>query len=628
MINRPTNFKIITCAVIMLFITVATALNAQTPQSSNCNAEKPVKVFDGKVMPSDFDLSTVKSESIESVNVIRPDSINKVADLIALYGENAKNGVVLIKTRKKEADCIETKHTYDSDLIETIPAVEINDKIYTVIEQMPQFPGGDGAMMNLIVKYIRYPESAIRNGIQGRVIVRFIVSETGNVSKTEVLKSIDPACDKEAIRVVQLLPNFIPGKQNGKNVAVWYTLPVTFKLEDNQSKPGNPKLIAIDNEKLPLNFDINVLKADEIDTGYVVLPTSTNEKKELVQKYGSDAEKGVIEIYSKRFKRLKQEIKNDPWDTIARIDPNDKNAIYPLISIDKQPEFKGGNKEFQNFISVNLVYPEICKENLISGYVVVQFIVDKNGKTKDVVVKNKVHQLLADEAIRLIRSLPDWTPGEKGGEKVNVSITVPIKFKIRGVYLLDDNLTTEKESSVDRQLIVLDNSILPYGFDLNWLNSDEIMTTKLIVPQNIEEEKRFRLKYGPASLKGIVYATSKKYHAEHTTDTVGNKIYQVIEQMPQFPGGELELMKYIANNIKYPVMAQQTGVQGRVIVRFVVARTGEVDHVEVIRSLNTDCDKEAVRVVKLLPKFIPGKQKGENVAVWYTLPITFKLEVH
>ena len=110
------------------------------------------------------------------------------------------------------------------------------------------------------------------------------------------------------------------------------------------------------------------------------------------------------------------------------------------------------------------------------------------------------------------------------------------------------------------------------------------------------------------------------------TQVEEEKVYQVIEQMPQFPGGEGELLGYINKNIKYPVIAQENGIQGKVILRFVVSKTGQVDRVEVVRSLDPACDKEAIRVVKSLPKFIPGKQNGVNVAVWYTLPVTYKLE--
>lgn len=104
------------------------------------------------------------------------------------------------------------------------------------------------------------------------------------------------------------------------------------------------------------------------------------------------------------------------------------------------------------------------------------------------------------------------------------------------------------------------------------------------------------------------------------------KVFNAVEQMPQFPGGEAELMKYISNNIKYPTMAMENNIQGRVVVQFVVTSTGKIGEVKVVRSKDPDLDKEAVRVVKSLPNFIPGKMNGQAVNVWYTLPITFKLQ--
>ena len=98
-----------------------------------------------------------------------------------------------------------------------------------------------------------------------------------------------------------------------------------------------------------------------------------------------------------------------------------------------------------------------------------------------------------------------------------------------------------------------------------------------------------------------------------------------MEQMPQYPGGETELLNFISKNLKYPESAIKNKIQGKVTMRFVVTESGEVDKVEVLRSLQADCDKEAIRVVKSLPKFIPGKQSGKLVSVWYTLPVNFKL---
>lgn len=105
-----------------------------------------------------------------------------------------------------------------------------------------------------------------------------------------------------------------------------------------------------------------------------------------------------------------------------------------------------------------------------------------------------------------------------------------------------------------------------------------------------------------------------------------DEIFTAVEQMPQFPGGEAELMKYIQKNLKYPPVAMENNIQGRVVVQFVVTKTGKIGEVKVARGRDPDLDKEAVRVVKSLPDFIPGKMNGQSVNVWYTLPITFKLQ--
>ena len=104
------------------------------------------------------------------------------------------------------------------------------------------------------------------------------------------------------------------------------------------------------------------------------------------------------------------------------------------------------------------------------------------------------------------------------------------------------------------------------------------------------------------------------------------EIFKSVEQMPQFPGGEAALMKFLASHINYPPMAAENNVQGRVVVQFVVAKTGKVGEVKVVRNVDKDLDREAIRVCQALPKFTPGRQNGRPVSVWYTLPIQFKLQ--
>ena len=104
------------------------------------------------------------------------------------------------------------------------------------------------------------------------------------------------------------------------------------------------------------------------------------------------------------------------------------------------------------------------------------------------------------------------------------------------------------------------------------------------------------------------------------------KVFDVVEQMPSFPGGDAELMKFLNSHIKYPAVAEENGIQGRVVATFVVERDGSITDVKVIKSVDPPLDKEAIRVLKSMPKWIPGKQNGSAVRVKYTVPVTFRLQ--
>lgn len=105
-----------------------------------------------------------------------------------------------------------------------------------------------------------------------------------------------------------------------------------------------------------------------------------------------------------------------------------------------------------------------------------------------------------------------------------------------------------------------------------------------------------------------------------------NVVFQVVERMPSFPGGDAALFKFLNDNVKYPVIAQENGIQGRVICQFVVNRDGSIVDVEVVRSVDPSLDKEAIRVIKSMPNWIPGLQRNKPVRVKYTLPVNFRLQ--
>lgn len=110
------------------------------------------------------------------------------------------------------------------------------DEVLKTAATMPQFPGGDAALMRFIAINIRYPQTAQDNNIQGKVVVQFVVTKTGQVGPVNVVRGVDPALDAEAVRVCKLLPDFSPGRNSaGEPVNVWYTLPINFRLQSAKS---------------------------------------------------------------------------------------------------------------------------------------------------------------------------------------------------------------------------------------------------------------------------------------------------------------------------------------------------------------------------------------------------------
>ena len=169
---------------------------------------QPLIVVDG-VLDAVSDLSEINPSDIVSISVLKDVSST------AIYGSRGANGVILITT-KKSASAETEEETY---------------QLFQVVEEMPEFPGGVQEMMNFVSKNMRYPAEAHKNGTQGRVLVKFVVTDKGDIETPTVFESVDPLLDAEALRVIKMMPKWKPGKQRGKAVNVLYTLPVTFRLQ-------------------------------------------------------------------------------------------------------------------------------------------------------------------------------------------------------------------------------------------------------------------------------------------------------------------------------------------------------------------------------------------------------------
>lgn len=152
---------------------------------------------------------------------------------------------------------------------------------YDVVEQMPQFPGGPAALMQFLSQNIRYPETAYKAGDQGRVIVKFIVEKDGSISDAQTVKSVSPELDAEALRVINSMPNWMPGMQNGEPVRVKYVVPVTFRLQGKAEKSVEKYILEIDG-KVVDDKEIGEIPPGDIENMYIDKGKNGQPKKILI----------------------------------------------------------------------------------------------------------------------------------------------------------------------------------------------------------------------------------------------------------------------------------------------------------------------------------------------------------
>ena len=245
--------------------------------------------------------------------------------------------------------------------------------------------------------------------------------------------------------------------------------------------------------------------------------------------------------------------------------------------VEEMPDFPGGVQALMDYLSKNVRYPAEAHAIGAQGRVIVSFTVKKDGSIADTKVERSVNPYLDKEAMRVIAAMPKWKPGKQRGEAVNVKFTVPVAFRLSGPEL--PKAEEVKQSDMDEVVVVgyaAKDDPTPEGGSVKGENEDEVFT--------------------------------------------------MVEVMPKFPGGQAGLFQYLARSIKYPVIAQKSKEQGRVILQMIVGKDGSISNIKVLRSISPLLDAEAIRVVSTMPKWEPGQQGGQAIAVEYTLPIVFKLQ--
>lgn len=222
-------------------------------------------------------------------------------------------------------------------------------------------------------------------------------------------------------------------------------------------------------------------------------------------------------------------------------------------------------------------------------------------------VKNFVDEQHAKVAMTQVAELTNYKQPEKKAE-----------VKQKKVEVEPERVVERVKSSIKftAPVIKKDEEVKP---DEELKTQDELMSTKTAIGT-------FDVKGNDDANGEILKAKDVIAEPEPPKHEEENKVFDIVEQQPLFPGGPAALMKYLSENTKYPVVAQENGVQGRVTVQFVVEKDGSISDVHVLRGVDPSLDKEAVRVVKSMPRWTPGKQNGITVRVNYRVPVLFRLQ--
>lgn len=252
------------------------------------------------------------------------------------------------------------------------------------------------------------------------------------------------------------------------------------------------------------------------------------------------------------------------------------DSIYRKVDV--KPQFTGGLQALENFIATQTKYPQEALNKKQEGIIEVNIVVLKDGKISDVNCTNNKYPELCNEAKRVIALMPKWAPAKVRGQAVNAHHTIAIGFKLYNKQIthviIPDEATLNQDEKKDREVLESE----PYGVD------DALLSK----PKN---------------------------KSDNITVTFA-------EQMPEFNGN---LMAYLSENIVYPSMAEENNIEAKVITQFIVEIDGSISNVEIIKKMGWGFDEEALRVVKAMPNWKPGKQNGKPVRVLYTLPIHFKI---
>lgn len=357
-------------------------------------------------------------------------------------------------------------------------------------------------------------------------------------------------------------------------------------------------------------------------------PEISNELSEISKSKVNDLAE-IVKVFAD-----KNDVSNESLGNGGQMTAPQDTLVFEVVEV--PPRFPGGDVKLMEYLSRTVRYPVEAQKKHVQGRVILHFIIEKDGSVSNVRVARSVDPSLDAEAIRVVNSMPKWEPARQKGQSVRVRYTIPIQFRLQGNEGIVPDSKIDNAANTDKDVMVvgydkqnstsktndLSGKNVMYFVDGKKVDSIDNLDAKSVSHMEVLKNKEALEKYGAADKEGVILITTKQHeNASSKFDAV-----DIPEEMPEFPGGINELMKFLQENMKYPEDATKEGKQGRVIVRFVIDKDGTISDATVMRSVYPSIDAEALRVVNAMPKWTPGKVKGAPVRVKYTLPLVFSLQ--
>lgn len=529
--------------------------------------ENPYVLINDKPAPENWKAEIVP-DMIESINVLKGEAAIKE------YGEKAKDGAISIYTKGfKKAETT-----------------------------MPRFPGCENIadpdkrskcaevnLMEYVFSNLKYPESAKKQNVEGLVVASYVVDKTGEIKDIQILKSIGAGTDEVVKEVLRNMPRQIPGTLDGVPAEVEMKLPIKFKateegIKEREDLP-DPKVV-ISKLKNGKTDPLFVLDGEILESGQIseldpddIERIDVLKGEQAIAVYGEKGGDGVVRIYTKTR-------------------PYDVSPIFPgCEELEGEEQEKCSQKAFLMSIYKNITYPAAAREKNIQGTILVKYTIGKTGKVQNAQIYKGIDEALDAEVLRVINEVPDWQAARKDGKPVAVDLVLPVNFRLES----DVELSKEARDALQKEK-------LQEKTKANQISDKSQIVDEIVV---------------------VGYGSNSKQR----------KAFRMVEEMPRFPGCEEEadeqvrsncamkhMLQFVYNNVKYPKAAKNAGIEGMVVVSFVVAKDGRIKDARIEKGLGYGLNEQVLEVINEMPAWIPGKQDGKIVEVVYNLPVRFKLD--